>query len=93
MDERQIGFPLTLGAYSSQLNLRTQSVILRYPERYESVPPDHDPAMAFPQLVRARSGQRKPAPFCKVRLPRRCIADISLTTVTSLQQTENLRLG
>ena len=69
----------------------------RCPERDKSVPRTPDPAMAFPQLMRARSGQRKPAPFCKVRQGSSGLvgasADISLTTVTPLQQTENLRSG
>jgi hypothetical protein len=55
-------------AYSPQLNLPRQGAsIHRCPERDKSVPRTPDPAMAFPQLMRARSGQRKPAPFCKVR--------------------------
>jgi hypothetical protein len=51
-----------------QLNLRRQGAyIRRCPERDKSVPRTPDPAMAFPQLMRVRSGQRDPAPFYRVR--------------------------
>jgi hypothetical protein len=35
----------------------------RCPERDKSVPRTPDPAMAFPQLMRVRSGQRDTAPL------------------------------
>ena len=55
-------------AIAPQLNLRRQGAsIHRCPERDKSVPRTPDPAMAFPQLMRARSGQQESAPFCKVR--------------------------